>query len=75
MRCVRTHAAELGGDVCASRNALPGTFREIAALVQAGRVDTKPWITHRFALAETPPVFPGRTAGNPALLKATIEVV
>ena len=66
------HRREL--TVCGSRNALPGTFRDIIALVEAGRVDTKPWITHRFALADTPEVFPRDIAGNAAVLKAMIEV-
>lgn len=66
------HRREL--TVCGSRNALPQTFRDIIALVEAGRVDTAPWITHRFALADTPKVFPEKIAGNPAVLKAMIEV-
>ena len=66
------HRREL--TVCASRNALPGTFRDIIALVESGRIDTRPWITHRFQLAETPAVFPKDIAGNPAVLKAMIEV-
>lgn len=60
--------------LCASRNAPPGTFREIIGLVEAGKIDTRPWITHRFGLAETPTVFPREIAGNPAVLKAMIEV-
>jgi len=60
--------------LCASRNAAPQTFRDIIALVEAGRVNTQPWITHRFALADTPTVFPEKIAGNPAVLKAMIEV-
>ena len=60
--------------VMASRNALPATFREVIRLVEAGRVDTRPWITHRFKLADTPVVFPRDIAGNPAVLKAMIEV-
>jgi 2-desacetyl-2-hydroxyethyl bacteriochlorophyllide A dehydrogenase len=59
--------------LCASRNSTPQTFRDIIALVEAGRVDTRPWITHRFALADTPAVFPKEIAGNPAVLKAMIE--
>ncbi len=47
---------------------------EIIALVEAGKIDTRPWITHRFGLAETPTVFPKEIAGNPAVLKAMIEV-
>jgi 2-desacetyl-2-hydroxyethyl bacteriochlorophyllide A dehydrogenase len=66
------HRREL--TLCASRNALPGTFREIINLVEAGRVNTRPWITHRFSLTETPVVFPREIAGNPAVLKAMIEV-
>jgi 2-desacetyl-2-hydroxyethyl bacteriochlorophyllide A dehydrogenase len=66
------HRREL--TVCGSRNALPETFRHIIELVEAGRVDTTPWITHRFALADTPRVFPEKIAGNPAVLKAMIEV-
>jgi 2-desacetyl-2-hydroxyethyl bacteriochlorophyllide A dehydrogenase len=66
------HRREL--TLCASRNALPGTFREIIALVENGKVNTKPWITHRFALRETPEFFPKNIAGNPAVLKAMIEV-
>jgi 2-desacetyl-2-hydroxyethyl bacteriochlorophyllide A dehydrogenase len=66
------HRREL--TLCASRNALPGTFREIIGLVESGQVNTKPWITHRFALRETPEVFPQNIAGNPAVLKAMIEV-
>jgi 2-desacetyl-2-hydroxyethyl bacteriochlorophyllide A dehydrogenase len=60
--------------VCASRNATPQTFRDIISLIEAGRIDTRPWITHRFSLAETPTVFSGKIAGNPAVLKAMIEV-
>jgi 2-desacetyl-2-hydroxyethyl bacteriochlorophyllide A dehydrogenase len=66
------HRREL--TVMASRNALPGTFREVVRLVEDGKVDTRPWITHRFELAETPEVFPRDIAGNPAVLKAMIEV-
>lgn len=65
------HRREL--TVMGSRNATPATFREVIRLVEAGRVDTRPWITHRFKLAETPAVFPRDIAGNPAVLKAMIE--
>ena len=59
--------------VCASRNAVPQTFRDIIALIESGRIDTKPWITHRFALADTPKRFP-EIASDPTTLKAMIEV-
>jgi 2-desacetyl-2-hydroxyethyl bacteriochlorophyllide A dehydrogenase len=60
--------------ICASRNSVPQTFRDIIHLVETGRVNTQPWITHRFALADTPTVFPEKIAGNPAVLKAMIAV-
>ncbi|WP_438480783.1 zinc-binding alcohol dehydrogenase family protein [Oleiharenicola lentus] len=65
------HRREL--TLLASRNALPGTFREIISLIEAGRVDTTPWITHRFSLTDTPVRFP-EFAGNPAVIKTLIEV-
>jgi len=66
------HRREL--TLLASRNAVPATFRQIIALIEAGKIDTRPWITHRLALAEVPAVFPRDIAGNPAVLKAMIEV-
>lgn len=63
------HRREL--TLCASRNAVPQTFDEIIRLLEAGRIDTKPWITHRFALKDTPSAFPAM-AKDPALLKAMI---
>ena len=65
------HRREL--TICGSRNSRPGTFRDIIALVEAGRINTRPWITHRFKLADTPEIFPRDIAGNPAVLKAMIE--
>ena len=65
------HRREL--TVMGSRNSLPATFRNVIRLVEEGRVETRPWITHRFKLAEIPDVFPTQIAGNPAVLKAMIE--
>lgn len=65
------HRREL--TLLASRNALPGTFRDIIALIEAGRIDTTPWITHRFTLADTPRRFP-EIAADPAVIKTVIEV-
>lgn len=64
------HRREL--TLLASRNATPGTFGEVIRLIEAGRIDTRPWITHRLALAEVPEVFPRDIAGNGAVLKAMI---
>lgn len=66
------HRREL--TLLASRNALPCTFRDVIRLVESGQIDTRPWITHRFSLADTPTIFPRDIAGNPTVLKAMIEV-
>ena len=66
------HRREL--TVFASRNSLPGTFRDIIRWVEEGKIDTKPWITHRLDLAAVPEIFPREISGNPAVLKAMINV-
>jgi threonine dehydrogenase-like Zn-dependent dehydrogenase len=66
------HRREL--TLCASRNATANTFRDIIRSIEAGQIDTRPWITHRFELGDTPRVFPATIAGNPAVLKAMISV-
>lgn len=65
------HRREL--TVYASRNSLPATFERILRLIEAGRIDTKPWITHRLPLAEVPARFP-TLIKEPGLLKGMIEV-
>ena len=65
------HRREL--TLLASRNSLPTTFRGIIAQIEAGRIDTTPWITHRFELSETPVRFP-EVAGNPDVIKSIITV-
>ncbi len=65
------HRREL--TVMGSRNSLPATFRNVIRLIEEGRVDTRPWITHRFKLEQLPAIFAAQIAGNPAVLKAMIE--
>ncbi|MEX0655735.1 MAG: zinc-binding alcohol dehydrogenase family protein [Phycisphaeraceae bacterium] len=65
------HKREL--TLLASRNATASTFAHVIAEVEAGRVDTTPWITHRLALTEVPAQF-ANLAGQANLLKAMIEV-
>jgi len=57
----------------ASRNAVPEDFTRIIKLIEAGRIDTQPWITHRALLAEVPTVFPEWVQPNSGVLKAMIE--
>ena len=65
------HRREL--TVYASRNSLPATFERILRLIEAGRIDTKPWITHRLSLPEVPTRFPALIKES-TLLKGMIEV-
>jgi len=65
------HRREL--TLCGSRNALPGTFSTVISMIESGQIDTVPWITHRFTLAETPERFPAMAADG-SVLKAMVEV-
>ena len=66
------HRREL--TVCSSRNALPGEFTSIIQLIEAGKIDTGPWITHRAALADVPARFESWTKPETGVIKAMIEV-
>ena len=57
-----------------SRNALPGTFRSIIQMIEDGRIDTSPWITHRLELCNVPLCFEG-ISKDTALIKAMISVL
>jgi 2-desacetyl-2-hydroxyethyl bacteriochlorophyllide A dehydrogenase len=65
------HRREL--TVMGSRNSRPETFRSIITMIEAGQIDTAPWITHRFELKDVPNRFP-EVAKDKALLKAMISV-
>jgi len=56
----------------ASRNSC-GDFPRIISLIEEGRVDTGPWITHHLALAEVPSRFE-EVKSSRDLIKAVIEV-
>jgi 2-desacetyl-2-hydroxyethyl bacteriochlorophyllide A dehydrogenase len=56
-----------------SRNALPGDFGRIIRLVESGRIDTTPWITHRATLEAVPREFPSWTRPETGVVKAMIE--
>jgi alcohol dehydrogenase len=58
----------------ASRNALPHDFRRIIRLIEDGRIDTFPWITHRSSFAELPEVFDSFTKPETGVIKAIVTV-
>jgi 2-desacetyl-2-hydroxyethyl bacteriochlorophyllide A dehydrogenase len=65
------HRREL--TLLASRNALPADFAQVIATLETGRLDVRPWITHRAALADVPASFPQWTAPEAGVVKAMIE--
>src|SRR4051812_28563916 len=58
------------GTLLCSRNALSADFRRIIDLIEAGKLDTGPWITHRAAFDEVPDVFPSYTRPETGVIKA-----
>ena len=60
--------------VLASRNARPGDFQHIIQLIENGRIDTRPWITHRTPFAELIERFPSYTEPETGVIKAIVEV-
>lgn len=66
------HRRELS--VLASRNSTAADFRGIIAMIEAGRIDTQAWVTHRAALAEVPEVFARWTRPETGVIKAMIAL-
>ncbi|MEQ8472839.1 MAG: zinc-binding alcohol dehydrogenase family protein [Marinoscillum sp.] len=58
----------------ASRNAMSVDFDEIIKLIEDGKVDTNPWITHRAPMDQVPEVFASWTKPETKVIKAMIEV-
>ena len=66
------HRREL--TILASRNARPADFSRIISLIEAKRIDTSPWITHRAPLSDVVTEFPLWTKAETGVIKAMIEV-
>src|SRR5205085_6758625 len=62
------------GTLLCSRNALPADFARIIQLIEEGRLDTGPWITHRAAFEELIDVFPSYTRPETGVIKAVVAV-
>ncbi|HVF84524.1 MAG TPA: zinc-binding alcohol dehydrogenase family protein [Abditibacteriaceae bacterium] len=58
----------------ASRNATGGDFKRIIALLEAGRIDTRPWMTHRASLTQTIEQFPLWLDPQNGVIKALISL-
>jgi alcohol dehydrogenase len=66
------HRRELS--ILASRNALSRDFTRIIKLIEDGKIDTSPWITHRLPFAETASIFPMLLNPDSGVIKAVIEI-
>jgi 2-desacetyl-2-hydroxyethyl bacteriochlorophyllide A dehydrogenase len=66
------HRREL--TLLASRNALSSDFTRIIQLIEAGRIDTTPWITHRSQLGGVVDAFPAWIRPETGVIKAMVEV-
>ncbi len=62
------------GTLLCSRNALPTDFKRIIELIEEGRLDTRPWITHRASFDELIEVFPSYTRPETGVIKAIVAV-
>lgn len=66
------HRKEL--TVLASRNATADDLTRIIAQIEAGKIDTAPWITHRAPLTAVPEEFAGWLRPEARVIKAMITV-
>ena len=62
------------GTLLCSRNALPRDFVRIIGLIESGKIDTRPWITHRSNFDSLIADFPRYTQPETGVIKAMIEV-
>jgi 2-desacetyl-2-hydroxyethyl bacteriochlorophyllide A dehydrogenase len=66
------HRREL--TLMASRNALSRDFTRIIGLIEQGKIDTVPWITHHATFDEVPDVFPSWLKPETGVIKAVVCV-
>ena len=66
------HRRELS--ILASRNALSRDFTRIIGLIEAGRINTAPWITHRIPFADAIRIFPTLIEPTSGVIKGVIEI-
>lgn len=66
------HRREL--TLLASRNALSADFTRIIRLIEEGRIDTRPWITHHAEFNDVPAVFPSWLKPETGVIKAVVHI-
>lgn len=65
------HRREL--TLLASRNAVAADFTRIIGLIEAGRIDTRPWISNRARFDDMPDAFPAWVQPSSGVIKAMVE--
>jgi alcohol dehydrogenase len=58
--------------ILASRNALPADFTQIIGQIEAGAIDTRPWITHRAGATAMIETFPSWLRPETGVVKAML---
>lgn len=66
------HRREL--TLMASRNALSRDFGRIISLIEEGRIDTRPWITHHADFDAVPETFPTWLKPETGVIKAVVTI-
>ena len=66
------HSREM--TLLASRNAEPTDFARIIGLIETGRIDTRPWVTHHTTFDALIADFPKFTRPETGCIKAMVEV-
>jgi alcohol dehydrogenase len=66
------HRREL--TLLASRNALPPDFTRIIQLIESGKIDTRPWITHQAGFDEMIAEFPRWMKPETGVIKAVVRI-
>ena len=66
------HRREL--TLMASRNALGPDFTRIISLIETGRINTQPWITHRAPFSSVIDAFPGWLKPESGVIKAVVSL-
>ena len=65
------HRREL--TLLSSRNATSEDFQKVMEGMRSGRIDIRPWVTHRVPSAALIEAFPGWVSGNSDVIKAIVE--
>jgi threonine dehydrogenase-like Zn-dependent dehydrogenase len=60
--------------ILASRNALSGDFTRIISLIEEGRINTVPWITHHTNFENLIETFPSFLLPENRVIKAIVSV-